>query len=451
MTTEAGNEKGARCGRRPVNPPELPNLAHKLRALVRHVLPDFGNWLGNVPDTRNALRIYYPVQKLLWTTILTFLCGARSRRDFRASSTTPAFLANLNWLTGTVQEAVPHPDTLVYLLERLPSEALEELSAKCVHTLMRNRVLDDGRLLGHYIIAIDGTGIRSSDVRHCATCLTQEHKDGTTTYYHTVLEAKQVTPDGLVFSVASEFVENADPNASKQDCELKALYRLLPRLKERFPRARTCLLLDSLYANDPVLKLCEELGWRYMITFKEGSAPAAYADFQTLLRLQKDNRLTVNHGEETQHLAWVTRLSWQKHHCNVLQCRVVRTTGTETCFVWITDLELNPRNVETIANDGGRCRWKIENEGFNAQKNGEFHIEHPLGCQGQAWKNFYLLAQVAHLLQQLMYRWRALRVVRECVGAVYRFIRKFAQDMCTLMPPGEDTVEPAFQLRLDAS
>ena len=304
---------------------------------------------------------------------------------------------------------------------------------------------------GADIIAIDGTGIRSSDVRHCATCLTQEHKDGTTTYYHTVLEAKQVTPDGLVFSVASEFVENADPNASKQDCELKALYRLLPRLKERFPRARTCLLLDSLYANDPVLKLCEELGWRYMITFKEGSAPAAYADFQTLLRLQKDNRLTVNHGEETQHLAWVTRLSWQKHHCNVLQCRVVRTTGTETCFVWITDLELNPRNVETIANDGGRCRWKIENEGFNAQKNGEFHIEHPLGCQGQAWKNFYLLAQVAHLLQQLMYRWRALRVVRECVGAVYRFIRKFAQDMCTLMPPGEDTVEPAFQLRLDAS
>jgi hypothetical protein len=40
---------------------------------------------------------------------------------------------------------------------------------------------------------------------------------------------------------------------------------------------------------------------------------------------------------------------------------------------------------------------------------------------------------------------------RECVGVVYRFIRKFAQDMCTLMPPDEDTVEPAFQLCLDAS
>jgi hypothetical protein len=50
-----------------------------------------------------------------------------------------------------------------------------------------------------------------------------------------------------------------------------------------------------------------------------------------------------------------------------------------------------------------------------------------------------------------MYRWRALRVARECVGAVYRFIANLAQDMRTLMPPGEDTIEPAFQLRLDAS
>ncbi len=419
--------------------------------MVRHALPDFNKWLGNVPDARNVLRIYYPVQKLLWTTILVFLCGARSRRDFRARSATPEYLVNLNWLTGTVQETVPHPDTLVYLLERLPSEALAALPARCVHTLMRSRVLDDGRLLGHYLIAIDGTGILSFDDRHCATCLTQEHENGTTTYYHTVLEAKLVTPDGLVFSVGSEFVENADPNATKQDCELKALYRLLPRLKEQFPRARICLLLDSLYANEPVLKLCEQSGWQYMITFKEGSAPAAYADFETLLRIQNDNRLTVSHGEETQHLAWVTGLSWQKQHCNVLQCRVVRNTGSETCFVWLTNLDPNPRNVETVANDGGRCRWKIENEGFNAQKNGEFHIEHPFGCQGHAWKNLYSLAQVAHLLQQLLYRWRALRAVRKCVGAVYRFFQRFAHDMGTLKPPGQDTVEPAFQLRLDAS
>ena len=451
MTNEAGNEKGARRGRRPKQRPELPNLAHKLHAMVRHALPDFNNWLGNVPDTRNALRIYYPVEKLLWTAILAFLCGARSRRDFRTMSTTAEFLANLNWLTGTDNDAVPHPDTLVYLLERLRSEALATLAADCVRTLMRSRVLDDARVQGYYLIAIDGTGIMSSDEPHCATCLTQKHENGTMTYYHTVLEAKLVTPDGLVLSVGSEFIENAGPSVSKQDSELKALYRLLPRLKARFPRARICVLLDGLYANDSVLKRCKDYGWKHVITFKEGSIPTAYADFMTLLRLQSANRLTISHGQEAQRLAWVHALVWGTHRCNVLRCDVSRPDGTETSFTWLTNFELTAHNVEVIANHGGRCRWKIENQGFNAQKNGEFHIEHPFGCQGQAWKNFYLLAQLAHTIEQLLYRWRALRVTREHLGAVYRFIAKFAHDMRTLMPPAADTIDPAFQLRLDTT
>jgi hypothetical protein len=451
MANEAGNEKGARCGRRPEKPPELPNLARKLRMVVRHEFPEFGNWLGNVPDPRNALRIYYPLKTLLWTTILAFICGARSRRDFRAKSATAEFLANSNWQLDSSDAAVPHPDTLVYLLKRLKSQELATLPVGCVHTLMRNRVLDESRLEGHYLVAIDGTGILSSSKKHCDACLTQVHKNGTTTYHHMVLEAKLVTPGGLAFSVGTEFVENAKPKATKQDCELRALYRLLPRLKERFPRARICLLLDSLYANDPVLKLCEKYGWKYTITFKEGSAPAAYADFQTLRRLQNGNRLTIDRGEEMQQIEWVNGLVWEKHRCNVLRCKVSRRNGVTTDFVWLTNFDLHPRNVEAVANYGGRCRWKIENEGFNAQKNGEFHIEHPFGRQGEAWKNFYLLAQVAHLLLQLMYWWRALRAAREYLGAVYRFIAKIAEHMRTQMPPDEAMLQPAFQLRLDTT
>ena len=262
MTNEAGNGKGARRGRQPKQRPELPNLARKLRMLVRHEFPEFGNWLGNVRDPRSAQRISYSAKTLLWTTILAFISGARSRRDFRAQSMTAEFLANSNWQMDSRDDAVPHPDTLVYLLERLESQELATLPGDCVHTLMRNRVLDESRLGGRYLIAIDGTGILSSSEKHCDTCLTQVHKDGTTTYYHMVLEAKLVTPGGLAFSIGSEFIQNADPKATKQDCELKALYRLLPRLKERFPRTRICLLLDSLYANDTVLKLCEKPTFR---------------------------------------------------------------------------------------------------------------------------------------------------------------------------------------------
>jgi hypothetical protein len=66
-----------------------------------------------------------------------------------------------------------------------------------------------------------------------------------TLYYHPVLEAKLVTANGFSFSVMSEFIENVDLSADKQDCERKAFYRLAKRLKARFPRWPICLLLDG--------------------------------------------------------------------------------------------------------------------------------------------------------------------------------------------------------------
>ena len=48
-----------------------------------------------------------------------------------------------------------------------------------------------------------------------------------------------------------------------------------------------------------------------------------------------------------------------------------------------------------------RKRWKIENEGFNFQKNNILHINHNFSSVGHAGQNFYLLAQIAHTIIQL--------------------------------------------------
>ena len=67
-----------------------------------------------------------------------------------------------------------------------------------------------------------------------------------------------------------EFIENTDehgkPRSSddefkKQDCELKAFYRLAASLKEHYPRLPICLLLDGLYCNQNVLSICEKNQW----------------------------------------------------------------------------------------------------------------------------------------------------------------------------------------------
>jgi len=76
--------------------------------------------------------------------------------------------------------------------------------------------------------------------RPCPHRLTSTRKDGRTIYYHPVLEAKVVTANGFAFSLMTEFIENPGEQPTKQDCELKAFYRLAERLKQRFPHVPIC-------------------------------------------------------------------------------------------------------------------------------------------------------------------------------------------------------------------
>ena len=45
---------------------------------------------------------------------------------------------------------------------------------------------------------------------------------------------------------------------------------------------------------------------------------------------------------------------------------------------WVTDFKVDKNNVKILAN-GGRSRWKCENEGFNNLKNRGYHIDHNYG------------------------------------------------------------------------
>jgi hypothetical protein len=67
-----------------------------------------------------------------------------------------------------------------------------------------------------------------------------------------------------------------------------------------------------------------------------------------------------------------------------------------------TNHNISFNKVDVLANTGGRLRWKIENEGFNVQKNGGYHLEHAYSHHPNAKKVFYLLLQLAHLLFQLI-------------------------------------------------
>jgi hypothetical protein len=55
--------------------------------------------------------------------------------------------------------------------------------------------------------------------------------------------------------------------------------------------------------------------------------------------------------------------------------------------------------------EAGRLRWKIENEGFNEQKNGTLKMHHKMNRKNlNAMKNYYTCLQIAHLIMQLITR-----------------------------------------------
>src|SRR5262249_38959761 len=70
-------------------------------------------------------------------------------------------------------------------------------------------------------------------------------------------------------------------------------------------------------------------------------------------------------------------------------------------FVWLTDLRLDRNNVCAVANQGGRVRCNIENQGFNLQKNSGLNLEHAYSTDPDVMKCFYYLLQIAHLFLQM--------------------------------------------------
>lgn len=72
-----------------------------------------------------------------------------------------------------------------------------------------------------------------------------------------------------------------------------------------------------------------------------------------------------------------------------------------TTFNYISDLKITNKNIEEIV-CLGRKRWKIENEGFNIQKNGTFNISHLCSRFENALKIHYLFIQIAHTIRQLL-------------------------------------------------
>ena len=369
---------------------------------------------AKVTDPRDSNKILYPLASLTFAGVMMFLFQLKARRQIGFLLRNGPSVSKFQALFGV--ERFPHGDTLEATFSNLQTDQIQSVVTGMTETLIRKKVLYGHRLLGiYFIVVIDGTGTISFSRRHCPHCLTRTH-NGKTLYYHTVLEAKLVTSNGFAFSLMSEFIENTGEKTTKQDCELKAFYRLAERLKTRFPRLPILLSMDGLFAGGPTFELCHRYGWKFMIVLKDDDLPSVNEEFVALSKLQPENRLSWRTGKDAQIrqlFRWVDDIAYvdsqaKEHTLSVIECLETKPgKGGEketTKFKWVTNCHVSCKNVTTLSNDGGRMRWKIENEGFNVQKKGGYGLEHAYTNNSNSAKIFYFLLQIAHLLAQLLYK-----------------------------------------------
>lgn len=289
-----GKGEKTKPGRRQQERPAAITDADQIRITCEHFFGGgLNEWMDEVHDLRKAEQRTYSSRHLFWLGILMFLFRLGSRRQLLFERETAQFHSNLLSLSGTDEELVAHTDTMNNLLEMVEPAGMEMVKVKMIRRLIADKRLDDFRLYGEFLVAVDGTGLFSFRKQHCEQCLKTEHSGGAVTWSHKMLDAKLVSEDGFAMSICSEPIENENGCYDKQDCELKAFYRLAKKLKKLFPRVRICLLLDGLYACKEVFDICTRSNWSFIIVFKEGRIPILYAEAVRIRNAHPKNSLTV--------------------------------------------------------------------------------------------------------------------------------------------------------------
>ena len=306
---------------------------------------------------------------------------------------------------------LPHPDTVDNVMRHLPEEVLEQLKKKLLCSLLDMKSLHKYRYLGKWFtVAIDGTGVVSFDHKHCTQCLHSTSKKGKTKYFHNVLEAKLVTHNGFSISLATQWIENPVDEYDKQDCERKAFTRLAEKLKKNYPRLPMCLLVDGLYPYQGFFETCKVNDWMYIATFKDGCLPSVWQEIVELLPLMPDNHRQERRyqGKTTieQKYSWVNDIDYNGHCLHWIECLETIKDEEGKChttqFSQVTNIPPCYRTITGLLATG-RMRWKIENEGFNTQKNLGYNMQHKYSRNNYlAMKNYYQSLQIAHLINQLV-------------------------------------------------
>lgn len=346
------------------------------------MLPSFTTYLNKVFRLRQALPSLHdarqnpeiPPATVFQALFHAFVFRLSSFKDLEADLARPQLQHHID------APRAFKDDTLRYSLSGFALEPLEQMLVSANRRLKRNKAFEPGRVQGRIVAALDGTEVLSSYSRCCDHCserrVTLTGPDGQSVeriqYFHRAVGCQ------IISSPVKSFlgVEWVAPGEGEDKAALRLLRRLVDLLGSPF---FDILLLDSLYAQAPVLKLAQEIGWDLVITLKQENRQL----YQDAMGLFSNRPADACFTVEKPGWKRAVRL-WSEAHLPFTKefpqpVRVVRTEEevtenhyrrgqlqaetTSQQWVWIDTLDtqaFSPRLVWQL----GHSRWKQENNGW---------------------------------------------------------------------------------------
>ena len=270
------------------------NILNNIVTIMKQYFPELINQFNGLTDVRNQSYVKYEMKVIFIVRLMGLMCEIKSMQGLTRELNTKESIKNIAQICWLELEEIPHCDTINDVFENVKIEELEKIRKYMINKMIRNKMLDRYKIRNkYYHIIVDGTGLATSRKKYNKNCLVKNKTDKNGKEYKEystyVLEAKLVVGE-MVFSIGSEFVENEEENVSKQDCEINAFKRLAKKIKEEYQRLKIIIGADALYASKPIINICKENGWKYIIRFKEGKIPTLYNEFKTVVEKENESK-----------------------------------------------------------------------------------------------------------------------------------------------------------------
>lgn len=284
-------------------------------------------------------------------------------------------------------------------------------------------------------------------------------------WYLSMLELKLVA-NKMAVSIMSEMINNEDKRKEneteedvlrksaeeiKQDCELNASKRIIPKFRKIYPRLPVRIIADSLYPSIVLIELCEEANIEYIFVLKDKKIPTLLTEFLTLVSLPTGNREIVETKEKIVLTLWENNIDYKGKKINVIR-QIIKNKETEkySKWMWITNREITRKNLYKLIYCA-KVRDYIENQGFREQKiTSGIDLKHIYSKDIKAIKVIYTIIQITHLILQIIEHSDICGDFNKKYGSVKVFRRKFYAHL-TEKDINIEIIQIKIQIRFDKS